>query len=314
MSPLGRQEGQALALTVLSLTVLLGLTALVVDVGAWFRESRRLQAVADAAALAGAQALPTDPAGAIAQAQAYGAKNGGVISPEDVTIRDGSSSRDTIDVRARAAAPGFFSRVLGVASFEISARSTAVSTPIGSARGAAPIAVPESHPLLQCQPDPCFDQSTTLSLINLNDPSSGGSGAFGLVNFDTSKAGTASATTVGKWIREGYQGYIEADPGYSDVEDYSSATGAKFNSADISNALNTKIGVDVLLPVYRSISGTGANARYDIVGWVGFRLESFSGSGSSGTLRGTFREVVWEGSEGTGDTVDFGARAVRLSA
>lgn len=305
-----REDGQTLALTVLFVTVLLGLAALVVDVGAWFRESRRLQAVVDAAALAGAQALPGDPAAATQLARDYALKNGGDVAPEDVSVRE----RDEIHVRASTPAPGLFGRVLGVASFDIAASATAASVAIGAARGAAPIAVPESHPLLQCVPEPCFDQSTTLNLLNLNDPGSSGSGAFGLVNFETAGKGTASAGTVAGWIRSGYQGYIEADPGYSDVEDYSSATGAKFNSSDISAALSEKIGKELLFPVYRSISGSGQNARYDIVGWVGFRLESFSGSGSSGTIRGMFRRVTWEGSEGTGDAVDFGARAVRLSS
>lgn len=308
MSRLRSEDGQVLALTALFVTVLLGMAALVIDVGAWFRESRRLQAVADAAALAGAQALPGDPAAAIELARAYAAKNNGSVTPGDVSLVD----RTTIAVRASAPAPGFFSSVLGIVPFDISAEATAVASAIGSARGAAPIAVPESHPLLRCVPDPCFEVSTSLELINLNAPGSGGAGAFGLVNFDLASSGTASARTVGDWIRNGYQSYVEADPGYSDVEDFASATGAKFNSSDITAALTEKIGQELLLPVYRSITGSGQNARYDIVGWVGFKLDSFSGSGSEGTIRGMFRQVTWEGAEGSGDAVDFGARAVRL--
>ena len=53
-----REHGQAAALTVLFLTVLLASAAAVIDVGSWFREDRDTQRVADAAALAGAQALP----------------------------------------------------------------------------------------------------------------------------------------------------------------------------------------------------------------------------------------------------------------
>lgn len=309
MSRLRDDGGQTLALTVVFLTVLLGAVALVLDVGAWFRESRRLQAVADAAALAGAQALPHDPAAAVELARDYATRNRGSVAPDDVSVL---GSR--IVVHASAPAPGFFSRVLGIASFTIGAEATATANTIGAARGAAPIAVPEAHPLLQCTPDPCFGQSTTLDLINLGGSGSGGSGAFGLIDFDRAKSGTASAQTVAGWIRNGYQGYIEADPGFSDIEDYASAPGAKFNSSDVRAALTARLGGELLLPVYRSITGTGANARYDIVGWVGFELASFSGSGSSGTIRGMFKRVVWEGSEGSGDAVDFGATSVRLSA
>ncbi len=309
MSRLHREDGQTLAMSVLFFTVLLGMAALVVDVGAWFRESRRLQAVVDAAALAGAQALPDDPAAAIALAREYAQKNGGDVAPEDVTVTGG----DTIRVRAAVPAQGIFSPVLELASFEIGAAATAVSAPIAAAKGAAPIVVPESHPLLRCEPEPCFDQATTLDLINLNDTGSAGSGAFGLLNFDTGQQGTASAGTVAEWIRSGYQGYVAVDPEYGDVEDYSSATGAKFNSSEIKSALTAQIGREMLFPVYRSITGSGQNARYDIVGWVGFELESFTGSGSSGTIRGMFREVTWEGREGSAGVVDLGARAVRLS-
>lgn len=309
MRRLREERGQTLAMSVLFITVLLGMAALVVDVGAWFRESRRLQAVVDAAALAGAQALPDDPAAAIVLARDYALKNGGDVAPEDVTVSEGS-----ITVRAGTPAQGVFSRVFELASFRITAAATAAAAPVGAAKGAAPIVVPESHPLLQCQPEPCFDQSTTLDLINLNDTGSAGAGAFGLLDFDTESPGAASAGEVADWIRNGYQRYVGVDPEYGDVEDYTSATGAKFNSSDVKNALSAQLGRELLLPVYRSITGSGANARYDIVGWVGFQLESFSGSGSSGTIRGMFREVTWEGREGGAGVPDFGARTVRLTA
>ena len=57
-----RENGQAMVLTVLFLAGLIGMSALVLDVGSWFREKRQLQLTADAAALAGAQALPGSPA------------------------------------------------------------------------------------------------------------------------------------------------------------------------------------------------------------------------------------------------------------
>src|SRR5438132_4699068 len=54
------ERGQVFAITAFSLVVLLGMSALVLDVGSWFRTKRRLQGTADAAALAGAQSLPSD--------------------------------------------------------------------------------------------------------------------------------------------------------------------------------------------------------------------------------------------------------------
>src|SRR5690348_17376805 len=70
------ERGQAFVLTVASLVVLLGMAALGIDVGTWYQAQRHDQAVADAAALAGAQALPQDPSQAQALAISYAKDNG----------------------------------------------------------------------------------------------------------------------------------------------------------------------------------------------------------------------------------------------
>lgn len=53
------ERGQVIVLLVLFLVVLLGMSAMVIDVGYAYYAHRSLQASADAAALAGAQELPT---------------------------------------------------------------------------------------------------------------------------------------------------------------------------------------------------------------------------------------------------------------
>ena len=52
------ESGQSIPMVVVFLVVLIGMLALVVDVGSWFRAQRQLQTTADAAALAGAYGLP----------------------------------------------------------------------------------------------------------------------------------------------------------------------------------------------------------------------------------------------------------------
>jgi len=52
-------RGQATVLTLVFLVVLLGMAALVLDIGSWYRADRATQSTADSAALAGAQALPS---------------------------------------------------------------------------------------------------------------------------------------------------------------------------------------------------------------------------------------------------------------
>src|SRR4051794_41894191 len=69
--------GQAYVITILFLAVLLAMAAAVLDIGSWYRADRSLQATVDAAALAGAQALPDSTASASALASQYATQNGG---------------------------------------------------------------------------------------------------------------------------------------------------------------------------------------------------------------------------------------------
>ena len=101
MTKVKNERGQAIVLTVLALVVLLGMAALVLDVGAWFHQKRHLQATADAAALAGAQLLPSNPGGAQTQAVSYGGKNGGGVAGADVTVTSSRTANDTISVKAK---------------------------------------------------------------------------------------------------------------------------------------------------------------------------------------------------------------------
>ena len=88
LTRLRSERGQALVLAALAMVVILGFAALSIDVGYWYSQKREVQKAVDAAALAGAQELPDNPAAAEAVAREYLAKNG--ITDEDtisVTFR-----------------------------------------------------------------------------------------------------------------------------------------------------------------------------------------------------------------------------------
>jgi Flp pilus assembly protein TadG len=130
-------SGQVLAFFALALVVLVGMTALAIDVGYAYSVKRSLQASADAAATAGALELP-DPAAAVSQAQAYGGNAGGKNRKE--TISDVTTTATTrclpvapcnpvnsVTVRESTTVKTFFARVLGFDTFKVSARATACS-------------------------------------------------------------------------------------------------------------------------------------------------------------------------------------------
>jgi hypothetical protein len=300
MSRAANEKGQAVVLIALFLGVLMAVGAIVLDVGAWYRADRKVQATADAAALAGAQGLPDNHAEATNLALGYANKNGGGVAGGNITFTTDVVAGDTIKVHAEKPMPGFFAKALGIASVRVGADARARTGVMTEAKWAAPVAVDEQHEKLQCRPTPCFNEPTTLDFFKV------GPGAFRLINIDQSHGGTGSQT-VGDWIEHGLDAYMPLGWYYSD-------SGMKPSSANIRRALDIRIGDVLLFPIYRATRSQGSNFEYLVVGWAGFRLTGYDIHGSQDSrLYGHFEEVIWQGiqSEHAGDP-DFGARAVTL--
>ncbi|HSS81626.1 MAG TPA: pilus assembly protein TadG-related protein [Gaiellaceae bacterium] len=295
-------RGQATVLTLVLLVVLLGMAALVLDIGSWYRADRETQSAADAAALAGAEALPSDPANANTLAVQYVAKNGGGTS--GVTVSNGLAANDTVKVTLARPATGVFTRLFGVDSVTVGSHATARASLMDQAKYVAPVGVNLLHPKLKGSPScPCFGSAnlTTLPLGKTGAP-----GAFDLINIDGSRGGTGPPT-LADWVLHGLNGYMALGNYYSDP-------GAKWNSSQVGSALDQRIGTELLFPVYDTLVGNGANAQYHVVGWVGFHLTAHTEHGSSGSLTGWFTEVVWTGiavTKATGEP-NLGARVVNL--
>ena len=307
MSALRKETGQATVMTVVFLTVLLGVTGAVLDVGVWFNEDRKLQAATDAATLAGAQELPDSTALASSKALEYGDKNGGSVGADDVTFETTVVPNDTIVVETEKDAPGVFTKLFGVDSVEVHARAKARTGVLAGARYVAPIVVNWQHPMLQCTPPPCSD-ATRIDLMNLHDPGGGdAAGAFGLINLNRDdSSGNVGASTLADWMLSGFSGEMG-------LGTYYQAPSTNFNNGQFQDALRARLHTEILFPIYRTISGPGANARYDIIGWVGFVPTSFNAGGSTGTVRGRFVRVLWEGIASTSASQQsFGAYTVSL--
>jgi Flp pilus assembly protein TadG len=300
-------NGQATVVTLVFLVVLLGMAALVLDIGSWYRADRSTQSTADAAALAGAQALPYDPADASSLAVQYANKNGGGVTGGDVTITDGTGPNDTIKVRVHRSASGVFTKLFGVNSVSVGSKATARASLMHSAQYVAPIGVNVKHPKLKgSSACPCFGPGnlTTLPLGKTGAP-----GSFDLLNIDGSKGGTGGQT-LADWILHGYSGYLP-------IGSYLSDTGAKWNDSLVQNALEQRMNTNpvLLFPVYDTLSGSGSNAIYHVVGWVAFHVTGHTATGNGGSITGWFTKVVWDGIESTandGSNPDLGARVVKL--
>ena len=296
--------GQAYVLTILFLVVLLGMAAAVLDVGSWYRAHRALQATVDAAALAGAQALPEDSGKASALANEYATKNGG--GSMTITFSTQVFPSDTINVEGTRPAPGFFAKVFGVDSVTVRTHATARAGFPVQAKYVVPIVVDEKHEKLQCNPNPCSGL-TELKYQHLkNNGSPDGSGNFGFINL-TGEGGTGTSE-LEKWITNGFDKYLG-------LGDYDARTGNPFSSSHIKDVLDARIGDIMLFPIYRKLSGSGTNAKYVIIGWAGFRLTGLDVKGNDEKLFGEFVSVTWDGiqaSKASDAPPNFGVKNVSL--
>jgi hypothetical protein len=301
------ERGQAVVLMVLALVVLLGMSAMVLDVGSWFHTQRRLQGTADAAALAGAQQLPDAPSAAQSMALSYANQNGGNVLGADITVGTLYQANDIIDVKAQKTSPGFFSSVLGIVNADISASARARVGPPLSAQYAAPMVVFCDHPLIKnCNGDhvPDFNQDTTMDYDPMGAP-----GAFGMLDF-TQTGGNEGTSTLAGWIQNGYNQYL-------DLGMYDSDPGAKFSSSNIQGALDARIGSVLLFPVFKTLAGGGSNAKYHIIAWIGFHLESYTVHGNNATLSGYFTEyiahgILASGGNGGAPSSTYGVKSIQL--
>jgi Putative Flp pilus-assembly TadE/G-like len=305
MNNKSNERGQVFVLTAMAMIALVGMAALVLDVGSWFRASRRLQAAADAAALAGAQALPANPAGATQMAVSYGGNNGGGVAASDVTILSTNSANDTIAVDAKEQDPSFFATVFGINLVDIKEHAEAIVGIPSQALYVAPMVVHCNHPLIQnCNGGntPIFNQPTSLDYSKFGAP-----GAFGMLDLSNS-GGNVGSSTLGTWISNGYSQYLP-------LGNYDSDPGAKFSAQNVSGSLNGRIGTVLLFPVFDTLTMQGSNAQYHVIGWIGFHLNSVTNlSGNTATLGGYFTTYIAQGimpPNGNGST-NFGVKSIQL--
>ncbi len=296
-------NGQVTVMAAALMVFLITMVAFVLDVGSWFRQQRITQSNVDAAALAGAQALPGDPSNANSFATTFANKNAGVAGA-NITISTKWVPNDMITVAQTRPAEGFFAKVLGISTVNVHAKASAISEVPNEALGVAPIVVNIKHPQLSGPGCPCFGVPTTLPLGKTGAP-----GAFALLNLIVDDTGTVGKSTLAKWISKGYDSYLP-------LGDYLSDPGAAFNDSIIQNALQSRYGTDLLFPVYDTLAGSGSNAEYHIIAWAGFHLQLSQASGTSGSLTGYFTSVIWQGiiskSGPSANVPDLGVHSVAL--
>ena len=145
------ERGSVTVMVALTITALIALLALGIDLGALFNARSEAQRAADAAALAGASAFleyqqENARSVAVERAMTFATTNeirGEPIEPEDVTI---SVNVDSSTVRARVrrnGVPTWFARIFGVEAVDVGAEATAWAGAAGAAQCVKPLAIPD---------------------------------------------------------------------------------------------------------------------------------------------------------------------------
>ena len=298
MNFLQQEKGNVTVIVALTLSALLGVAALVIDVGNLYANRIKLVNTADAAALAGIALLPEDPQGAMLEAQKFAQENGVAADQCQVEI---SQNKKRITVRVSKPVDYSFARIFGLQSQTVSAKAVAQVSALFSATGVVPFGI-EKQAFL-------FGQ-----LYHLKE--GGGSGYDG--NYGGLALGGNGASIYKYNIINGYNGQLRVGDWVSTETGNMSGPTQTGVEERINNCHagcthdNYEKGCSrvVTVPILDSLM---VNGRKDvkIVGFARFFLNGVGGSGNDNYVEGYFLQEFTDG-DGDEEAGDFGLRSTRL--
>ncbi len=132
-----RERGQAMVLFAFALVALCGLVGMSVDVGQIVYNRTRMQAAADAAAIAAAQDLPSVDA-ATTTANTYMANNGATLAASTIQFSQTYGANDTVRVTAGKSVTYTFLKVIGLSGTNVTATAKARAANYSGGSGLVP--------------------------------------------------------------------------------------------------------------------------------------------------------------------------------
>lgn len=305
------ERGSVVVLVTLSLTVLLGFCAIVMDVALLYAEKAHLQNSVDAASLAGVQELPNDISLAEQKAIDYATRNG--VSAVTVSFE---AENAIIIVQASKQVPTHFARIWGITEEQISVSAKAMMVPPTGLFGAVPLSIQEQDFVYGQKyvlksgggsgtSSWYFDEDKNNS-VRKSGESSGASGWYGALELTGTGANLYKVD-----LANGYQGTLRVGE-IVDVKhgNMSGPTADGINtrlSRDTRVPKNTLDDYDrnapqiVYIPIVKIISESGNSiSKVEIVGFAAFFLEGVAGNGNESVVTGWFiRTLVSNGQTST---------------
>ena len=295
---LKQRHGSVVALFAAMLSVLVGLTALVVDLGLLYTTRVQLTNLADAAALAGVQELPDSSASAYSRAADYAQLNGKMGDVLDIQVLSGT----TVAVKATRTVPLMFARIFGLATSDVTGAAAARINPVTGLSGMMPFGLVRQTLVYGQVYTIKFGSGTASGSYhgNFGALALGGNGAS--VFRDNIKFGADVSIKVGDWVTTetgNMVGPTKQGISYRYNQDPTAtfATVAKGSSRIM------------VVPVIQSLEVNGRNEVL-VVGFAALFLES--SNVNNGEVTGRFMQMVTPGDPGSGDGGNYGLYASRL--
>jgi len=183
-----KYRAQIVVIMALASATLIGAIVLGTDVGLLYYNWGLLQKAADAAALAGANYLPGDAAGAVSAANSFASQNG--IVAGEINSTTVAADKMSITVQLKRTVPYYFARVVGLSSGLVAARATAGLEGAGAVNGMLPIGIDSRT---------AYTYGQSISLLT---------GQYGPGNWGPLALGGTGASNFASNLQYGYSGEI----------------------------------------------------------------------------------------------------------
>lgn len=304
------EKGSVLILLAGAVFVMLGMAAMVADVGIAYLDRAKLAVAADAAALAAACELPHDMEAARDVAREYAQKNG--VPPDKLEIEI-LPDRESIRIRAEKKMSLFFGRLFSLEERDLSAVSRARAGVVSAVKGIAPLAVEkknfiygEKYLLKQgAQEDIFFTYESPYH-----------TGFFGALAL-----GGSGASRYEENLTYGFNKVVSV----GDVLPTESGNMSNPTKRAIDNRMErctcscTEENFQkncpriLLVPVYEDTEGKKEKIKeIEVIGFAAFFVEEVLGQGNENQIFGYFVETTVAGEIGDNGTPYFGLRTSRL--
>ena len=318
---LKKQSGSALILVALSMLMIIGFVAIVVDVGGLYFEKSRLQKALDAGVLGGAQVLKVSGATAKVKGIELALENGFSVTTDEVT-----TGTNFIEITKTVKKELTFARVLGFKQTDVSAtaRAETVQTLLAG-DGIISVAL-EQKEYKKGEPYTMHFQAgngkenekgkgSEENNGSGNSEDTSISGNFGFLAIDgpggndleesIKHGSTLEVSEEFVWTKTGLTwGKVRDGFKYRLAQDVNNVKCQSYQTAD-----NSCIRV-ITVPIIETFSDAKGKSLVKIIGFAAFWIDSIDATGNDKGVTGRFIEHVRGGTFGPGE--DFGIYGVKL--